>query len=65
MEGSQMADVDSGPSAHCEGCRHEALLYEGGDEFLGGALEFIMDAVAAEEPVLVVVDAGKIDALRG
>lgn len=65
MEGSQMADVDSGPSAHCEGYRHEALLYEGGDEFLGGALEFIMDAVAAEEPVLVVVDAGKIDALRG
>ena len=65
MESSQMADIDSGSPALCEGYRHEALLYDGLDEFLQATLEFIMDAQAADDPVLVVVEAGKIDTLRG
>ena len=33
--------------------------------FMQGSLDFILDAVAAAEPVLVVVDSDKIDLLRG
>jgi anti-sigma regulatory factor (Ser/Thr protein kinase) len=44
--------------------RHEALLYAGADEFLGGTLPFLREGVAAGEPMLVVVDAAKIRALR-
>ncbi len=60
---SQMAGVDSVPPAP-DGYRHEAMLYQGCTEFLRGTLGFITDAMAADEPVLVVVDAGKIDSLR-
>lgn len=44
--------------------RHEALLYDGADDFLAGALSFIRDGLAAGEPVLVAVDAEKMQALR-
>jgi anti-sigma regulatory factor (Ser/Thr protein kinase) len=44
--------------------RHEAFLYADEGEFLVGAAAFIRDGVAAGEPVLVVVDAAKIAALR-
>jgi anti-sigma regulatory factor (Ser/Thr protein kinase) len=44
--------------------RHEALLYAGSDDFLGGTLPFLREGLAAEEPMLVVVDAAKIRALR-
>jgi anti-sigma regulatory factor (Ser/Thr protein kinase) len=44
---------------------HEALLYAGPEGFLAGTVPFVRDAVAAGEPVLVVVDSPKIDALRG
>jgi len=44
--------------------RHEALFYAGEDEFLARAVPFIVDGVERDEPVLVVVDAPKIDALR-
>jgi anti-sigma regulatory factor (Ser/Thr protein kinase) len=44
---------------------HEALLYTGREGFLAGTVPFVQDAVAAGEPVLVVVDSPKIDALRG
>ncbi len=60
----QLLDTTSEPPAIDEGYQHEAFLYEGYDEFLRGTLEFIQDAVAAEEPVLVVVDSDKIDSLR-
>jgi anti-sigma regulatory factor (Ser/Thr protein kinase) len=46
------------------GFRHEALLYAGEDGFLDGTLPFILAAVAAEEPILVVVGAAKIERLR-
>ena len=44
--------------------RHEALLYAGRDEFVDRVGAFVRDAMAAEEPVLAVVDSEKIDLLR-
>jgi anti-sigma regulatory factor (Ser/Thr protein kinase) len=44
--------------------RHEALLYAGEQEFLDGTLPFIRDGVAAQEPVLVLLGADKIELLR-
>jgi anti-sigma regulatory factor (Ser/Thr protein kinase) len=44
--------------------QHEALLYAGEDGFLAGTVPFIREAVAAGEPILVVVGAGKIARLR-
>ena len=49
---------------HDEAFRHEALFYAGEDEFLDGASAFIRDGLDANEPMLVVVDAHKIEALR-
>jgi anti-sigma regulatory factor (Ser/Thr protein kinase) len=43
---------------------HEALLYAGRDGFLSATVPFLEDAAIAGEPVLVVVAAAKIDALR-
>jgi anti-sigma regulatory factor (Ser/Thr protein kinase) len=43
---------------------HEAFMYAGQDEFLAGTLTFVRGAVEAEEPILVVVSAAKIGALR-
>jgi anti-sigma regulatory factor (Ser/Thr protein kinase) len=44
--------------------RHEAFLYADRDEFLNGATDFVTAAVAADEPVLIMLDAVKLDALR-
>ncbi|HWH00342.1 MAG TPA: sensor histidine kinase, partial [Pilimelia sp.] len=44
--------------------QHEALLYAGHREFLDGTVAFIRDGLAGDEPILVVVDAAKIAALR-
>jgi anti-sigma regulatory factor (Ser/Thr protein kinase) len=46
------------------GFRHEALLYAGDEGFVAATLPFIRAAVAAREPILVVVAAAKIDRLR-
>lgn len=55
-----------GVGPHCaEGYRHEALFYAGEDEFMQGTLPFIRGALAAEEPILVVLGAEKIAVLRG
>jgi anti-sigma regulatory factor (Ser/Thr protein kinase) len=43
---------------------HEALLYRGETEFLEGALPFLRDGLESDEPMLVVVSAPKIAALR-
>ena len=43
---------------------HEALLYDGDDEFISATAEFIRQGVDAGEPVLVVVGAAKIARLR-
>jgi anti-sigma regulatory factor (Ser/Thr protein kinase) len=44
--------------------RHEAFFYADHGEFMAGTVGFIRDAVAAEEPILVVLEARKIDELR-
>ena len=49
--------VETWPTA---GFRHEALLYAGDDGFVDGTLPWLRDAVAAQEPTLVVVSAAKI-----
>ena len=43
---------------------HEALFYRGEDEWLAGTVPFISEGVDAGEPVLVVVAAERIAALR-
>ena len=45
--------------------RHEALLYSNQAEFLGGAVPFIRDGIAAGEAILVVESRERIDMLRG
>src|SRR5690242_4105032 len=52
------------PHAPTNTFRHEALLYAGEDGFVAGTVPFIRDGVAAGEPVLVVVDADKLERLR-
>jgi anti-sigma regulatory factor (Ser/Thr protein kinase) len=47
-----------------EAFRHEAMLYAGREGFLDGTLAFIEDALVADEPVLVVVGAEKVELLR-
>lgn len=47
-----------------DGCRHEAFFYAGRQEFLDGAMSFIRDGLAADDAILVAVDAPKIDLLR-
>ena len=44
--------------------RHEALFYSGQQEYVRKTGDFIEAAVAADEPILVVVDAEKIRLLR-
>ena len=46
------------------GFRHEALLYAGKADFVGKTASFVQDGLESGEPVLVVVSAGKIAALR-
>ena len=44
--------------------QHEALFYAGQDEFLAETVPFIEEGIAANEPILVAVDAGKIARLK-
>jgi anti-sigma regulatory factor (Ser/Thr protein kinase) len=43
---------------------HEALLYAGEDRLAEGALPFVEEGLRADEPVLVVLGASKLDRLR-
>src|SRR5215211_3987636 len=47
-----------------QGFKHEALFYAGEESFLAGTLPFIRKAVAAAEPIMVAVDARKIELLK-
>jgi anti-sigma regulatory factor (Ser/Thr protein kinase) len=58
-----MSQVEEAPSA-ASAFRHEALFYAGEDEFIAGTVPFIVDGLERDEPVLVVVNAPKIAALR-
>lgn len=51
--------------AYLDSFRHEALFYENDQKFLDGTASFIREGVASGEPVLVVVDARKIEMLNG
>ncbi|HKB94079.1 MAG TPA: sensor histidine kinase [Gaiellaceae bacterium] len=44
--------------------RHQAMLYEGTDEFLAAALPFVSDGVAAGDPVIAVAHTPNVAALR-
>src|SRR4051794_12105654 len=46
------------------GIRHEALFYSGDDGFLAGTLPFIGEAVVRGKPIMVAVDAEKIELLN-
>lgn len=46
------------------GFLHAALMFGSDDEFLAGALPFLRSGVEREEPVLVVLDEPRTDALR-
>ena len=46
------------------GFLHEALLYDGLDEFATGTASFVREGLAAGDPVLAALDRDKIDALR-
>jgi anti-sigma regulatory factor (Ser/Thr protein kinase) len=59
-----MATTASSEMRSEQGFRHEALLYAGDGGFLDATLPFIRAAVAAGDPILVVVGARKIDRLR-
>jgi anti-sigma regulatory factor (Ser/Thr protein kinase) len=56
--------AEHGETRSLGGFRHEALMYAGPDGFVDATLPWIRDAVAAEEPILVVVSAPKIARLR-
>ncbi|HMI82092.1 MAG TPA: sensor histidine kinase [Solirubrobacterales bacterium] len=46
------------------GFRHEALIYEGADEYLAGTLPYLRAALEAREPVLVAVGAAQTELLE-
>jgi anti-sigma regulatory factor (Ser/Thr protein kinase) len=46
------------------GFRHEAMLYGGDDEFVAGALRFLREGIARDEPAMVVVAPHKIALLQ-
>jgi len=47
-----------------DGFSHQALLHEGDDGFLAGAVPFVREGLAAAEPILVAVGPDKIALLR-
>ena len=46
------------------GLRHQAVLYEGVDEFLSVTVPFVRDGVTAGDPVIAVAPQRNLDALR-
>lgn len=61
---STMSSVRAHHDGHAAGFRHEAMPYRGEREFLDGTLRFVREGAADGEPVLVLVAAAKIAALR-
>ena len=50
---------------HVGSCSHEAFFYDGHDQFMDGMMSFVTSALAAREPVLVVLSEPKLAAIRG
>jgi hypothetical protein len=46
------------------GFQHEALIYEGEDDYLRGTVPFLRAAVEAEEPALVAVGRSQSELLK-
>jgi anti-sigma regulatory factor (Ser/Thr protein kinase) len=61
---SLTASADGSHAADHANYRHEAFLYTSRSEFLHATLRFIREALAADEPVLVVLAAEKIAEIR-
>lgn len=47
------------------GFQHQALIYEGADEYLAGTIPFLRAALDADEPALVAVRRGQAELLEG
>jgi len=47
------------------GFQHQALIYEGDDEYLAGTVPFLRDALEAGEPTLVAVGPAQVKLLEG
>ncbi|HWC48227.1 MAG TPA: sensor histidine kinase [Solirubrobacterales bacterium] len=47
------------------GFQHQALIYEGADEYLAGTVPFLRDALEAGQPALVAVKKEQAELLRG
>lgn len=56
--------LERGMAEEDERFRHEALFYAGSADFVHRTASFIRDSVRAQEPILVVVSADKIEMLR-
>ena len=63
-DGDEMTTTTTSEVRPGAGFRHEALLYRGTPEFVHRTAAFVRDAVGADESILVVVTAPKIDLLR-
>lgn len=53
-----------GAELRAAGFRHEALFYAGPARFVEGAARFVRESLAADEPIMVAVLAGKAELLR-
>ena len=49
---------------HAAEFHHEAFMYAGDEEFLAGTTSFVREALAAEQPILVVLPAPRLELLR-
>ena len=61
---SSTSIAERGTEERHESFRHDAMFYAGSRDFVDRTASFIRDSVRAEEPILVVVSAEKIDMLR-
>ena len=56
--------IGCAPHDHGSALRHDAFIYAGDEEFLAGAVAFARAALAAGDPCIVALDAGKSELLR-
>jgi anti-sigma regulatory factor (Ser/Thr protein kinase) len=64
MNGARVCEDKMSPVHAHHPFRHEAVMYAGVDEFVGGTSAFVRDGRAAGEPTLVVVGRRKLDLVR-
>src|SRR5665648_942546 len=64
-EGQMTTTSALSPTQHPAGYRHEALFWDGTEEFLAGTVPFVSAGLAAGMPVLIAVHDERWQALRG